>query len=213
LVDGQKARSFLNNFRPDWHTCSVNSLGNSGGLAASWDPSKFDLHPYLSCGGILLTGTCLWNNLQINLLNSYGPCQNKKLFWDRVESRGLLDLPNLIIVGDLNFTTSSRRNLGSLCQPRSLGRFFISLFQMHRLVDFPPDVLIPTWRNGRVGSEYIAKRLDRFYLSESLSTTDGRIRSWVNTPYLSDHAPIIITVRATSGAHLLPFQIEFMLAT
>jgi exonuclease III len=43
LVDGQKVRTFLNKFHPNWHTCSVNSLGTSGGLAVSWDPTKFDL--------------------------------------------------------------------------------------------------------------------------------------------------------------------------
>jgi hypothetical protein len=44
---GRKLVLFLNKFCPDWIICTVNSLGNSGGLAAAWDSSKFDLTPLL----------------------------------------------------------------------------------------------------------------------------------------------------------------------
>jgi hypothetical protein len=75
LVQEQKARGFLHNFRPSWVSCVVNSLGSSGGLLVSWDPNSFVLHPTLTCGGILLSGQsysysefnfitqCLWTLL------------------------------------------------------------------------------------------------------------------------------------------------------
>jgi hypothetical protein len=50
------------------------------------------------------TGTCLELNMLITLLNVYGPCVDRKLFWEKVAGRGLLDHRNLILVGDLNFT-------------------------------------------------------------------------------------------------------------
>jgi hypothetical protein len=59
LVDEKKARLFMNTLRPAWLICVVSSVGKSGGLLVSWDPNKFDFTPYLSCGGIFLTGTCL----------------------------------------------------------------------------------------------------------------------------------------------------------
>jgi hypothetical protein len=79
--------------------------------------------------------------------------QNIKTFWDKVESRDLLDLTNLIIVGDLNFTTSSGEIWGASATQDPLAKFFNSLFLMHSLVDFPPDVLTPTWRNGQSGNQ------------------------------------------------------------
>jgi hypothetical protein len=48
----------MHSFRPSWVSCAVNSLGTSGGLIASWDPSLFNLVPFLTIGGILLTGRC-----------------------------------------------------------------------------------------------------------------------------------------------------------
>jgi hypothetical protein len=82
-VDEKKARLFMNTFRPTWLTCVVSSVGNSRGLLVTWDPNKFDLDPYLSCGGIFLTGTCLENNKPLSLLNVYGPCLTEKHFGTR----------------------------------------------------------------------------------------------------------------------------------
>jgi hypothetical protein len=89
--------------------CVVNSLGKSGGLLVSWDPKVFDLMPFLSCGGILLSGYCLSDKRRITFLNVYGPCIERKQFWEKVDGRGLLAQGDLIIAGDLNFTTSAKR--------------------------------------------------------------------------------------------------------
>jgi len=51
---------------------------------------------------------------------------------------------------------------------------------------------VPTWRNGRVGTNSIAKRLDHSFISEDLLALVGDYRAWVEFPYISDHAPIIL---------------------
>jgi hypothetical protein len=163
LVDGTKVRTFLNKFCPNWHTCTASSSGTSGGLAVSWDPTKFTLVPYLCCGGILLTGTSLWNDQSITLLNMYGPCSDIKLFWDKVAASGLLDHTNLIVVGDLNFTTNVGEVWGSSTSLDPLAGYFGTLLQDHHLVDFLPDDIVPTWRNGRSGWKLFLKDWIGFY--------------------------------------------------
>jgi hypothetical protein len=78
LVNEQKARDFVHLFRPSWVSSSVISLGTSGGLVVAWDPSLYTLTPFLTVGGILLTGLSLINNREIALLNLYGPCKDQK---------------------------------------------------------------------------------------------------------------------------------------
>jgi hypothetical protein len=117
----------MNSFQPSWVSCAVNSVGNSGGLLVTWDPNKFDLVPYLSCGGILLTGWCIESKREITLLNIYGPCSERKRFWNKVAECGLLSHKNLVIVGDLNFTFRRVRS-GGVGPSRSLGRFFQIFF-------------------------------------------------------------------------------------
>jgi hypothetical protein len=58
LVYEKKVMFFMNSFRPRWLACTVNSVGKFGGLLVTWDPENFVLDPYISCGGLLLIGTC-----------------------------------------------------------------------------------------------------------------------------------------------------------
>jgi exonuclease III len=77
LSTDSKARDFVHHLRPSWYTVAVSSIGTFGGLLVAWDPSLFELKPSLSCGGLLLRGHCLDTNLELALLNIYGPCSEK----------------------------------------------------------------------------------------------------------------------------------------
>jgi len=80
MVEEQKERDFMHLFRLNWVSSSISSVGTSGGLLAAWDPLLFELDPYLTVGGILLTWKSLLHNWELTILNIYGPCKDKKLF-------------------------------------------------------------------------------------------------------------------------------------
>ena len=67
LVKAEKARSFLQKFRPTWASSAVSSVGTSRGLLVAWDPLLYNLVPFLTCGGILLSGSIISSNREINL--------------------------------------------------------------------------------------------------------------------------------------------------
>jgi hypothetical protein len=148
------------------------------------------------------------NNKRINLLNVYSPCSDRHNFWEKVEARGLLDLENLIIAGDLNLTISVGEVWGGSATQDTLADFFTTLFSAHNLVDYAPDILAPTWRNGRMGSDAISKRLDRFLISEHLISTEDRIRTWVDYPFLSDHALIFLQLDSSIHKIAYPFKLN-----
>jgi hypothetical protein len=160
LVDAFVARDFMHQLRPSWLACATSSVGNSGSLLASWDPTLFDLSPMLSPGGILLSETCFELNTSINLLNVYGPCADRKDFWERLDDLGLLAAKKLILAGDLNLITSPKEMWGEKASIDPLLSFFNHIFYKNALVDMKPIELLPTWRNGRLGPAGIAKRLD-----------------------------------------------------
>jgi hypothetical protein len=105
IVEEEKARHFMLKFVPSWCSCVVGSVGNSCGLLVTWHPNKFVPEPSICNGGIMLTNTSLENNKNICLLSVYGPCNKRNTFWDRVDMGGLLASKNLILAGDLSFTT------------------------------------------------------------------------------------------------------------
>jgi endonuclease/exonuclease/phosphatase family metal-dependent hydrolase len=158
----------------------------------SWDPNFFDLIPFLTCGGILLSGSYLATRRHISILNTYGPCVERKIFWENLGNSGLLTQKILILAGDLNLTLSSGEIWGGARSLGLLAGFFKTFFQSYGLIDIAPGKLVPTWRNSRVGTDYIAKRLDRALISEDLLDSVGIYRSWVEYPFISDHAPILL---------------------
>jgi hypothetical protein len=168
LVDAFAARDFMYHLRLNWMTCATSSIGNLGGLLASWDPTLFYLFPVLSPGGILLMGTCFELRTNLTLLNVYGPCVDRRTFWERLDRLGLLAVKSLILAGDLNLTTSSREIWGERARTDPLSDFYKHLFSKNSLVDLKPAELLPTWRNGRAGAAGIAKRLDRFLVADNL---------------------------------------------
>jgi hypothetical protein len=112
----------------------------------------------------------------------------------------------VILGGDLNFTTSSREMWGAHSRVDPLHPFFRQLLLGEGLVDVEPLKLIPTWRNGRGGLDYIAKRLDRFLISEELLMSGIRYRSWVCNTKISDHMPVILHVENDIRKVSYPFK-------
>jgi hypothetical protein len=136
---------------PNWMISVVSSVGKSGGLLVAWNPNIFELQPFLSVGGILLTGIHIPDKKRISFINAYGPCSGRRHFWEQMEAKGLLAQENLILAGDLNFTTSIDEVWGEVALSDPLVDFFKNLFTSNHLVDVMPAVLLPTWRNGRRG--------------------------------------------------------------
>jgi exonuclease III len=206
LSTDQKARVFLHSFRPSWVSVAVSSLGHSGGMLVAWDPCFFDLSPYLTCGGLLLVGRCLATNQELAFINVYGPCISKLQFWSSLANSGILSIPNLILGGDLNITLSADEHWGGNPTPGPSNAFFRDLFSAFNLIDILPSRLLPTWRNGRSGNNAIARRLDRFLVSESFLSSPTVPSSWVVLPFFSDHAPIILKLNSRPRCITYPFK-------
>ena len=75
---------------------------------------------------------------------------------------GILDIDNIFLIGDLNFTTSPAEICGKKDKSDLLANFFINLMGIFNLIYIAPQVLEPNWINNRCGLECILKILDKF---------------------------------------------------
>jgi hypothetical protein len=104
-------------------------------------------------GGLLLTGFCISSKREISLLNIYGPCLERRRFWNLMEHSRLLSIKILVIARDLNLTLSSGAIWGGFALVGPLAGFFKALFQNKKLIDIEPGKVVPTWRNGHSGND------------------------------------------------------------
>jgi hypothetical protein len=123
LLDESREIYFLKKLKPLWYSTVVSSVGKLGCLLVDWDPDKFDLKPYIFCGGLLVTGFSLEIKEKLSFLNVYGPCSDMKVFWQKVGDRGILSLKNLIVSGDFNFTLNEGEIWGESSHPNPLALF------------------------------------------------------------------------------------------
>jgi endonuclease/exonuclease/phosphatase family metal-dependent hydrolase len=123
-----------------------------------------------------------------------------------VATRGLLAHINLILAGDLNFTYDAGEMWGDSVHLDQLTSFFKDLFIGNKLVDITLDVLVSGWRNGRGGSGGISKRLDHVFLAKDLLLGVTRYKSWVEYPFILDHAPVFLKLDCQSLPTTYPFK-------
>jgi hypothetical protein len=107
----------------------------------------------------------------LNVINYYTPYTDREVFWETNKKDRIFNDQNLILGGDLNFTTSFREVWGEHTRVDPLQPYFSKLLQEEGMVDVEPLKLLPTWRNGRRRQEFISKRLDRFLIFEDLATS------------------------------------------
>ena len=123
---------------------------------------------FSSYAGILLKASIKGINQVFSILNCYGPYTQRLDFWNKVLVDGLLDLPNLLLTGDLKFTLTFSEVWGSHARTDPLSSYFSQLLTSNSLVDLIQGSPSSNWRNGRPREEGISKRLDRLSLSNYL---------------------------------------------
>eukprot|EP00253_Pinus_taeda_P016622 PITA_16622 len=87
-----------------------------------------------------------------------------------------------------------------------LSDFFLQLLSDNNLIDPSPINLKPTWRNRRAGEDRIAKRLDRFLITEGLLSRVPLLRQWPDEIGNSDHFPIFLDLSFPPPKPPSPFK-------
>eukprot|EP00253_Pinus_taeda_P021308 PITA_21308 len=145
-------------------------------------------------------------NFPLLFVNVYVPCQARVPFWNALLSKGLIKDKNLIIGGDLNFSLGIAEAWGPLVREDPLTDFFSNALLTHKLIDVNIIKEKPTWRNQRTGEDRIAKRLDRFLISERLASNIPLFRQWVGEGGNSNHFPILLEFSRPPPKPAAPFK-------
>jgi hypothetical protein len=90
--------------------------------------------------------------------------------------------------------------------PGATEDFYRNIFASNKLT----DIFQTSWSllgvMADLGPNAIARRLDRFLVAEDLHFSNDLPVTWVEHPYISDHAPIFLQLRTTVRFAQLPFK-------
>lgn len=159
-------------------------------------------------GGVFLGVEIYSRDLEENLivLNVYGPCVNREIFWQKLLDSPILQAGNIILGGNLNFSIGFSESWGHLAQIDPLSDYFGQLLEDHHWIDLPSTKLQFTWKNNRSGDQSLARRLDHFIMKEGLCSLFPRARQWVGSGGISDHRPIFLEIEARQQAQNAPYK-------
>ena len=115
----------------------------------------------------------------------------------------------MTIAGDLNFTLSENEIRGHKAKQDPLCFDFSDLFDRVEMVDVEPLLICPTWINGRLSDNGIAKRLDRFLLGVSLIDKLDKYMTWADFNNFLDHYRIICQFEAHDNIVKIPFKFNY----
>jgi hypothetical protein len=96
--------------------------------------------------------------------------------------------------------------LGLSALPTLQAEFFIHLLASKGFIDIAPVKLLPTWRNLRVGEAHVAKILDSFLITESMSMLSFQYLQWIGSRGEFDHSPVWFAVEGGSQNLASPFK-------
>jgi len=66
--------------------------------------------------------------------------------------------------------------------------------------------MVPTWKNGRKGEHHIGKRLDTFFIKESILAKFNFHKSWVVNTAILDHFSVVLELSSRHPKIKYPFK-------
>lgn len=157
-----------------------------------WDPDWIKAKAYRCMASILILAQIRGHKNPINILNIYAPYKNRMPFWEKLFESKIFDIEFLLIAGDLNITLNMDEIWGSNKKKDPLADRIKNELLSRNWVDILPPKMLPMWENGRIENAYIAKRLDRFILHDSLIDEMGMLFSSIENVFISDHKSIML---------------------
>ena len=197
----------LNSWLPNWTFHALDAYGRFGGFAIGICNKALEIRNIW--GGRCFIGMDIFAHpleMEIRIMNVYGPCVDRANFWRTFLDSGLLQVDNIILGGDLNFSLGFSESWGHSAHVDSLSDTISSLLEEHQWVDIPSTKIQYTWTNNRNGEHGLAKRLDRFLIKEAFLNNLLCIRQWVGTRGISDHRPIYMELADVNQKIRSPFK-------
>lgn len=189
---------------------SVDAIGKSGGLCLLW-------HDELEVNILTYSQNLIHISIDHAVLPSkwilscvYGPphSNQKKFFWNQLETMVNSINEPWAMIGDLNEILSSDEKLGGRSIGSMSNNYLNDFLQNTGSIDLGFSGNSYTWRNNRIGLSHIRQRLDRVIANDKWRITFPRAGVMHLPAVNSDHNPIWLKLWMDSTKRPYPFRFE-----
>jgi len=145
LGKGLEVEIALKSLLPRWSFIAIDSTGHSGGIAIGFKEGKLKIINQWGTKHVL--GLEVLSSdfpFPFSIVNVYGPCQGREVFWEDLMAKSFMKYPLLIVGGDLNFSIGRAEAWGPSAREDPLSDFFQNLMLESNLSDPSPVKLNPT---------------------------------------------------------------------
>lgn len=166
----------LSTWFPSWTFQALDASGRSGGLAIGVNNRVVEIKNTFGGRGFIDLDINAHSAISdIRIINVYGPCNDRAIYWRALFESEIFQADNIILGGDLNFSLGYSESWGHSAQVDILTDTISGLLEEHHWVDIPSAKLQYTWTNNRSGEQSLARRLDRFLIKEHLVNEIPRV--------------------------------------
>ena len=197
-----------------WDSIFIEAMGASGGLGIMWNSRKVNI-TYLvnNTNWMCVNIQSLKSDTKFILINVYGPNSiiGKKNVWDELNTviAKHKDTP-IILGGDFNTILSLDEKVGGNRHLSLASIEFKNWIDKLRMLEIPASNGIFTWNNRRKDNDYIAEKLDRFFIIGNLASYNKDFQSYILPLAGSDHFPVCLEISEPSKPPRNPFKCEKM---
>ena len=164
-----------------WNSIFIEATGASGGLGIIWNSRKVALTYLVNNNNWLCVSLqSLKSDTKFILINVYSPNNflKKKDVWDEISKviSEYKDSP-IILGGDFNTILSLDEKVGGIHHMTSSSVDFKLWIDQNRLLEILTNNGSFTWTNKRKDIDFIAEKLDRFFIVGNLSVYNKDFQS------------------------------------
>lgn len=195
------------------HIISVPATGASRDLAIIWDPRNIGFS-LLESRGNWISGrvTSLKHKLDFPIINVYGPTLNedKRRFWKEIKESTNSLSQFCILGGDFNAIMNQCEKQGGIGKISRETLDFVDWVHCSVLIEINMVKDAFTWNNRRLGFSNIEEKIDRFFVTGSLTNFPYTLEASILPFSGSDHFLIQLSILGDSGPRRCPFKFKQM---
>ncbi|XP_019242200.1 PREDICTED: uncharacterized protein LOC109237736 [Nicotiana attenuata] len=208
-VKEHNARSASHHIAPRWEIFNDYNAAINGRIWLLWDTNYYSVRVIKAEAQVLhCTVTNIRNDHEyaVSIVYGFNTVEQRKLLWDNLKEIEQMTSIQWVIGGDFNAVLQLQGRMYGNPVTKAETQDFSKCIQDLKLSELAWEGDYYTWSNKQGGGDRIWSRIDRMFGNYEWMMQWGHISTVYELPFISDHAPMILTFNDQHRSRKIPFK-------